>query len=330
MKRAMKRVSTLLRAFPGLALAAVSLGATAQEWPTKPIHLIIPFAAGSVSEAVFRVMSPAVEAKLGQRFVVESKPGADGNIGTSEVVRAAPDGYTLLLAPTANFAVVPHLYKNPGYDPLKDLDPISLLADAPLMAVVGAQVPARTLKEFADYVKASPGKYNYGSPGTGSPAHLAGAAFSQMTGNSLVYIPYKGTAPMIQAMLAGDIQASFPTLTGVISNVRAGKLRILAVMSKQRLPEIPDVPTTAEAGFAQLTGGNWWVLAAPRGTSPRIIDRLYNEFRTVIAEPDVKKRVADLGHVAIGQSPAETATFLRSEYARYKGIVEAGNIRLEN
>jgi tripartite-type tricarboxylate transporter receptor subunit TctC len=312
-----------------LALAASGL-ASAQEWPTKPIHLIIPFAAGSVSEAIFRVMSPPVEAKLGQRFVVESKAGADGNIGTSEVARSAPDGYTLLLAPTANFAVVPHLYKNPGYDPLKDFDPISLLADAPLMAVVGAQVPSKTLKEFADYVRASPGKYNFGSPGSGSPAHLAGVAFSQMTGNSLVYIPYKGTPPMVQAMLAGDIQVAFPTLTGVISNVRAGKLRILAVMSKQRLPEIPDVPTTAEAGFPQFTGGNWWVLAAPHGTPQPIIDRLYNEFRVVAANPDVKKRVADLGHVAIGQSPAETAAFVRAEYARYKNIIETGKIKLEN
>jgi tripartite-type tricarboxylate transporter receptor subunit TctC len=151
-----------------------------------------------------------------------------------------------------------------------------------------------------------------------------------MTGNSLVYIPYKGTPPMVQAMLAGDIQVAFPTLTGVISNVRAGKLRILAVMSKQRLPEIPDVPTTAEAGFPQFTGGNWWVLAAPHGTPKPIIDRLYNEFRVVASNPGTKKRVADLGHVAIGQSPAETAAFVRSEYARYKNIIETGKIKLEN
>jgi len=303
--------------------------APAQEWPAKPIHVIIPFAAGSVSEAIFRTLSPGVESKLGQRFIVESKPGADGNIGTAEVVRAAPDGYTLVLAPTATFAVVGHLYKNLPYDVLTALDPISLIADAPLLAVVGAQVPAHSLKELADYVRANPGKFNFGSPGTGSPTHLAGVAFSQMTGNSLVYIPYKGTPPMVQALLAGDIQVAFPTLTGIISNVRAGKLRLLAVLSKQRMPEVPDVPTSAEAGFPQLTGGNWWVLAAPHGTPPRIIERLYSEFKTQLNDPSIKKRIADLGHIAIGSSPLETAAFLKSESARYKNIVEQGKIRLE-
>ena len=303
--------------------------APAQEWPAKPIRVVIPFAAGSVSEAIFRTMSSGVEAKIGQRFIVESKPGADGNIGTAEVVRAAPDGYTLVLAPTATFAVVGHLYKNLPYDVLTALDPVSLIADAPLLAVVGAQVPARSLKELADYVRANPGKFNYGSPGTGSPTHLAGAAFSQMTGNALVYIPYKGTPPMVQALLAGDIQVAFPTLTGIISNVRAGKLRLLAVLAKQRMPEVPEVPTSAEAGFPQLTGGNWWVIAAPHGTSPRIVDRLYNEFKSSLSDPGVRKRIADLGHIARGLSPSETAAFLKSESARYKKIVEAGKIRLE-
>jgi tripartite-type tricarboxylate transporter receptor subunit TctC len=308
----------------------VSSACFAQEWPAKPIRVVIPFAAGSVSEAIFRVMAPPVEAKIGQRFVVESKPGADGNIGTSDVVRSAPDGYTLLLAPTANFAVVPHLYKDLNYDPLRDLDPISLLADAPLLAVVGAQVPVRTLKELVEYVKASPGKYNYGSPGTGSPAHLAGAAFSQLTGNALVYIPYKGTVPMIAAMLSGDVQVSFPTLTGIIAQAKAGKLRIISVLGKQRMPEIPDVPTSAEAGFPQFTGTNWWVLATPRGANKRIIDRLYSEFSVALKDPEIRKRVADLGHVTLGLSPAETAAFIRSEHARYKNIVEVGKIKLEN
>ncbi|HET7200437.1 MAG TPA: tripartite tricarboxylate transporter substrate binding protein, partial [Burkholderiales bacterium] len=216
-------------------------GGLSQGWPNRPVRVVIPFAAGSVSEAIFRTMSPGVEADLGQRFVVESKPGADGAIGTGEVVRASPDGYTLLLGPTAVYAVTPHLFRNLGYDPLTALDPISLLADAPLLAVVGANVPANTLQELARYVRASPGKFNFGSPGSGSPAHLTGAAFSQQTGNSLVYVPYKGTPPMVQALLAGDIQVAFPTYTGIIGPVKAGKLRILAVMSRTRMPELPGV-----------------------------------------------------------------------------------------
>lgn len=322
-----KRMSFCFAA--SLSALYMAVPAFGQEWPAKPMRVVIPFAAGSVSEAIFRVMSPPVEARLGQRFVVESKPGADGHIGVGEVIRAAADGHTLLLAPTANFAVTPHLFKNLGFDPLAALDPISLLADAPLLAVVGANVPSRNLKELVEYVRASPGKYNYGSPGSGSPAHLAGAAFAQMTGNAMVYIPYKGTVPMISAMLSGDVLVSFPTLTGIIGQLKAGKLRAVAVLSRQRMAEVPDVPTSAEAGFPQFTGSNWWVLAAPHGTNPRVIERLYGEFKTSLSNQEVRKRVADLGHNTIGLSPAETATFLRAESARYKSIVEIGKITAE-
>jgi len=315
-----------------LAIAAAALAPSiglSQEWPSRPIRVVIPFSAGSVSETIFRTMAPGVEAELGQRFVVEAKPGADGSIGTSEVVRAAPDGYTLLLAPTAVYAVIPHLFPNLGFDPLAALDPISLLADAPLLAVVGADIPARSLQDLARYVRASPGKYNYGSPGSGSPAHLTGAAFSQQTGNAVVYVPYKGTPPMVQALLSGDIQMAFPTWTGIIGPVRAGKLRVLAVMARERMAELPDVPTTVEAGFPQLVGGNWWVLAAPRGTPARVIERLAGDFREVLSDAAVRKRIGELGHVAIGLPPAETAAFLKSESARYKSIVERGGIKPE-
>ena len=315
-----------------LAIAAAALApsiALSQEWPSRPIRVVIPFAAGSVSEAIFRTMAPGVEADLGQRFVVEAKPGADGAIGTNEVVRAAPDGYTLLLGPTAVYAVIPHLFPNLGFDPLTALDPVSLLADAPLLAVVGADVPVRSLDDLTRYVRASPGKYNYGSPGSGSPAHLTGAAFSQQTGNAVVYVPYKGTPPMVQALLAGDIQMAFPTWTGIIGPVKAGKLRVLAVMSRERMAELPDVPTTVEAGYPQLVGGNWWVLSAPHGTSPRILSRLADEFRKVLADAAIRKRIGELGHLPIGLTPAETAAFLKSESARYKSIVERGGIKPE-
>ena len=315
-----------------LAIAAAALAPSiglSQEWPSRPIRVVIPFAAGSVSEAIFRTMVPGVEADLGQRFVVEAKPGADGAIGTSEVVRAAPDGYTLLLGPTAVYAVLPHLFPTLGFDPLTALDPVSLLADAPLLAVVGADVPAKSLEELARYVRASPGKYNFGSPGSGSPAHLTGAAFSQLTGNAVVHVPYKGTPPMVQALLAGDIQMAFPTWTGIIGPVRAGKLKVLAVMARVRMAELPDVPTTVEAGFPQLLGGNWWVLSAPHGTPPRIIERLAADFGKALADPAVRKRIGELGHIPLGASPAETAAFLKSESARYKSIVERGGIKPE-
>ena len=258
--------------------------ALAQDYPAKPIRLIIPYAAGSVAEVLFRTLAPVMEPKLGQRFIVDARPGANGNIGMAEAARAVPDGYTLVLAPTANFAVLDHLAKNLPFNALTSFDPISMI----------------------------------------------GAAFSQLNGNTMVHIPYKGTPPMIVAMLGGDIQVTFASMTAVLPQLKAGKLRALAVMGRQRQPELPDLPTTVEAGFAQLVMSNWWVVAGPKGTPSRAVDRMAAELRAALADPGVRKRYADVGHIPTGRAPAETAAFLRSESARYKGIVEAGNIRLEN
>jgi tripartite-type tricarboxylate transporter receptor subunit TctC len=310
----------------GALLLGTVFSAAAQQWPAKPIRVVVPYAPGGVSEAIFRAMSPGIEARLGQRFYLENKPGADGNIGTADVVRSQPDGYTLLLAPTANYAVTPHLYKDLGFDPLTALDHVGLLVEAPLILTVSGNMPARTMKEFVDLIRANPGKYNYGSPGSGSPAHLTMAQISQQTGNSMVYVPFKGTSPLVLAMLSGDVHATTFSLTAVHGQLKAGKLRALAVTSKQRMTEIPDVPTTAEAGFPQYSGTNWWVVAVPRGTNRQIIERLLAEFRTALAEPEVRRRIAETGHVPIPQGPAETIAFLKSESARYKKIVEDGNI----
>ena len=319
----MSRIASVLAAL----LATIVVSAHAQQpWPAKPIRVVVPYAPGGVSEAIFRAMSQGIEARLGQRFYIENKPGADGNIGTGDVVRAAPDGYSLLLAPTANFAVTPHMYKDLNFDPLTGLDPVGLLVEAPLIITVSGNVPARTMKEFMELIRANPGKYNYGSPGSGSPAHLTVAQISQQAGNAMVYVPFKGTAPLVLAQLSGDVHITTYSLTAVHGQLKAGKLRALAITSKQRMAEIPDVPTTAEAGFPQYSGTNWWVVAGPRGTPRNVIDRLWTEFRTALAEPDVRKRIAETGHVPIPQGPAETAAFLKAESARYKKIVEDGNI----
>jgi tripartite-type tricarboxylate transporter receptor subunit TctC len=218
------------------------------------------------------------------------------------------------------------MYKNLTFDPLTELDPVGRLAEAPLIITVAQNVPARTLKEFIDLIRANPGKYNYGSPGSGSPAHLTMAQISQQTGNSMVYVPFKGTAPLALAMLSGEVHVSTYSLTAVAGQLKAGKLRALAITSKDRMPEIPDVPTTAEAGFPQYNGTNWWVAAVPHRTPPRIIDRLWSEFRTSLGDAEVRRRIAETGHVPVPAGPAETATFLKAESARYKKIVEDGNI----
>jgi tripartite-type tricarboxylate transporter receptor subunit TctC len=333
LKRAIRRVlSSRIGTFAALGLIGLAIAASpvpAQEWPSRPIRVVIPFAAGSVAEPIFRAMASSVEARLRQPFVLDNRAGADGNIGTAAVVRAAPDGYTLLMAPTANYSVVQHMFKDLGFDPITALEPISLLAEAPILVVVEGNVPAKSLKELADFLRANPRKYNYGSPGVGTPAFLVGTLFSQQTGNSMVYIPYKGTSPMVTAILAGDIQVAFPSLPAVSSQLKSGRIRVLSVLARQRMAEIPDVPTTVEAGFPQLVMTNWWVLSAPSGTNPRIIERLASEFRDSLGDPEVRKRVAQLGHFTVGMSPSETAAFIRSESVRYKTILDSSGIKPE-
>jgi len=309
-----------------LGLMMVSSVVHAQEWPAKPIRVVVPFAAGSVAESIFRTMSSGIEAKLGQRFVVENRPGADAVIGTENVMRSAPDGYSLLIGSTSVFAVKQHMIRDLGFDPLTAFEPVSLLAEASLIAVVSPGVQSKSLKELSDFLRANSGRYNFGAQGAGSPTHLTGVFFSQQTGNSMVYVPYKGTPELVRALLTDDIQVAFPTLTAVAGQVRAGKLRVLAVMAKTRLDDLPEVPTTVESGFAQLAASNWWMLAAPARTPAPIVQRLAGEFRVALADPEVRKRLAAVGQTPMDISPGDTPAFLRAESARYKTIVERGGV----
>lgn len=327
MNNALTRRTTLSFA-TGLMLLAAASGAQAQDWPNKPIRIISPYAAGGVGDTIFRVIAPTLEAKLGQRFVIENKTGAAGNIGTAEVVNARPDGYTFLFAPTANFAVNQHLFGNLNFDAETQLEPVSVVAEAPLIAVASMNAP-NTLKEFVAQARSNQGKFNFGSPGAGSPTHLAGVSFSQLAGNTMVHIAYRGTPPLVMAMMAGEVQLAFPTLTPVGAQLRSGKLKALAVMGNQRSPELPGVPTAAEAGFPEMVFGNWWVLAAPKGTDPKTVARLNAEVRAALADPAIKTRLAEIGHVALNMSPSESAAFIRSESARFKSLIERNGIKLE-
>lgn len=313
-----------------LALACAPLAgmARAQAWPSRPIRVVYPYAGGGVGDAMFRFIEGPLEQKFGQAFFVDMKAGAAGNIGTSEVVRAAPDGHTFLLGATANHAVNQHLFKL-NYDPVAQLDPVVAVAEAPLLCVVGPGVTATSLKQLADQVRAPGSRFNYGSPGAGSPTHLAGASFALANGNTAEHIAFKGTAPMVQAMLAGDVQMAFPTLTPVLGQLKAGKLRALAVLSKQRLPELPDVPSAVEAGFPDFIYGNWWVLSAPKGTDPAVINRLSAEIRTLLADPAIRAKFAEIGHLPMGLGPAETTAFIRAESAKYKTLIERTGIKIE-
>lgn len=312
-----------------LGLMFVAAAAGAQEWPAKPIRVVVPFAAGSVAESIFRTMSSGIEAKLGQRFLVDNRPGADAVIGTENVAKSAPDGYSLLIGSTSVFAVKQHMIRDLGFDPLTAFEPVSVLAEASLIAVVSPGVQAKSLRELADFLRANSRRYNFGAQGAGSPTHLTGVFMSQQTGNSMVYVPYKGTPELVRALLTDDIQLAFPTLTAVAGQVRAGKLRVLAVMANKRLDDLPDVPTAVEAGFPQLAASNWWMLAAPARTPASIIQRLAGEFRAALADAEVRKRLAAVGQTPMDIPLAETAAFLQAESARYKTIVERGGVTRE-
>jgi tripartite-type tricarboxylate transporter receptor subunit TctC len=190
-------------------------------------------------------------------------------------------------------------------------------------------VTATSLKQLSDQVRANGSRFNYGSPGAGSPSHLAGASFSLMHGNAVEHISFRGTAPMTQSMLANEVQMAFPTLLAVGAQVKAGKLRPLAVLSRQRIPELPDVPTAAEAGFPELLFGNWWVLSAPKGTDPAVINRVSTEIRQLMADPEIKRKLVDMGQVPLGYGPTETAAFMRAESTKYKTLIERSGIRLD-
>ena len=309
-------------------MAAATGSTLAQAWPSKTIRIVYPYAGGGVGDAIFRLLEQGLEQRFKQSFFIENKAGAGGNIGTGDVVRAAPDGHTFLLAPTGNYSVNQHLFKL-GYDPLAQLEPVVALADAPLLAVVSPGVTATSLKQLSDQVRANGSRFNYGSPGAGSPSHLAGASFSLMHGNAVEHISFRGTAPMTQSMLANEVQMAFPTLLAVGAQVKAGKLRPLAVLSRQRIPELPDVPTAAEAGFPELLFGNWWVLSAPKGTDPAVINRVSTEIRQLMADPEIKRKLVDMGQVPLAYGPAETAAFMRAESTKYKTLIERSGIRLD-
>ena len=301
--------------------------AMAQDWPTKPIRVVIPSAPGGLGDVVMRTIAPTVEAKLGQRFLVEAKPGAGGDIGATEVARSAPDGHTVMLAPTAVYGVLPHMQKNVHYDPIKDFAPVTMVVDAPVLILVNSGLPVRSLKELVAYTRANPGKLNVGSAGIGTPAHILGEYYSKLYG-AVVSITYVGAPQVSLALQANEVQVLFATLAGVRAQLAAGSVRLIAVQARERLAEHPDVPTAFEQGFPELGDfSSGWGMVAPRGTDPRIVERLWSEIRNAVSDPGVKKRFADAGQIAVASSPAEFGQFIRAELERWKKVADQAGIK---
>ena len=312
-------------------LASASLlaagAARAEDYPARPVELIVPFAAGGGTDLLARLVGEGLGKRLGQSFVVINRPGANTNIGTLSVARARPDGHTLLMA-SVGLAANPSLYTRLNFDPLAELAPITLLANSPTMLVVPPSLPVASLPEFIAYAKARPGELNYGSYGAGSGPHLATELFMAMTGTRLVHIPYGGGGPAALGAMTNQVQALFASVLPVLGMVRGGKLKPIAIASAHRSALLPDVPTFAEGGL-DFSTGTWFGLLAPAQTPAAIVATLHRETVAVLRQEGVRERLAEQGAEVVGNSPQEFGAFIREETDRLARVIRAAKIRLD-
>jgi tripartite-type tricarboxylate transporter receptor subunit TctC len=310
----------LLVTSTGLLLAGIARG---QGWPDRPLRLVVPFPPGGPTDLVARPLAQRLGEALGQPVIVDNRGGAGGNLGAELVAKAPPDGHTLLLSNVGVLAVNRALYRKLSFDPERDFAPIALIAGAPVALVVHADVPARTVAEFVAWTRAQPGPVPYGIAGPGSPGHLAGEVFRSRTGAALVHLPYRGSAPALQDLMAGHVSVMFDPVQSPLGQIQAGRLRALAVSALQRSSALPDVPTMTEAGVADHTMVAWWDFVAPTGTPAQVITRLADEVARIGEAPDWQAALLRQGISAMPRGPDELAIFLRNETERWGAAVRA-------
>ena len=312
-----------------LALAcAISFAAAAQEWPAKPVRIIVPFPAGGSADLMPRAVAEKLAVKWGQPVIVDNRPGAAGNIGADAVFRAEPDGYTLMSSPPPPLVINKLLYPRLSYDP-DEFVPITVIGAIPNVLLINAQVPAKSVAELIAYAKANPGKLNYASQGSGSTSHLTAELFKSMAGGlEITHIPYKGTAPALTDLLAGQVDMMCDNLGVSLPHVRAGKLKALAVASRKRFPGLPEVPALAETlpGFESLA---WFGIVAPPRTSSAIAEKVAVGVQEALKLPEVRKRLADLSAEPLGYGPAETAAFMHQEVERWGAVIRTAHVKVE-
>ncbi|WP_420715437.1 Bug family tripartite tricarboxylate transporter substrate binding protein [Cupriavidus sp. D39] len=319
----MKIPPCLLRAMVVLAalpLAAVQAHAA---YPDKPIRLVVPYTPGGVTDLLARAVAKALSERVQQSVIVDNRAGAGGNIGAEVVAKSPADGYTLLMGSAATQAINASLYKRLPYDHIKDFAPITLVAEVPNILVVNPLIPARNVSELIAYGKANPDKLSFGSSGTGGTIHLSGELFKSMAGVKMLHVPYKGSAPAVSDLLAGQINLMFDS--SVAPYVKSGKLRALAVTSAKRSPVLPDVPTMAEAGLPGYEATAWFGILAPAGTPPSIVDKLNKNLVAILRDAEMRKWMQSQGADAIGDTPSEFAAYIKTETAKWACVVkEAG------
>jgi len=311
-----------------LLLAAAASAAWAQSWPDKPIRFVMSAPAGSSIDVVGRVIADKLKDRLGQPVVVENKPAAGGVVAVGETAKAAPDGYTMVLAFNGPLSITPLLQKT-QYDVHKDLAPVITTTSQPNVLAVNAQVPAKTIKELVAYAKANPGKLNYASVGPGSSSHLNGELLKSLAGIDIVHIPFNGSPPAVTATIQGETQMIFAVMQPLQAQVQAGKLRALAVTSAKRFPLLPDLPTLAESGYPNFVSLAWNGVLVPAGTPKPVIARLNAEINAILKEPDVVQKLNGQGFELVGGTPEEFAAVIKGESEKWAPVIKAANIKID-
>ena len=323
-----------LRWLAAVALAISSITAQAQSWPSKPVRMIVPFPPGGTTDIVARSLGAELQKMWGQPVVIENRAGAGGNVGADAVAKSANDGYTLLMGTVGTHSINAALFAQSGnkmsFDPVKDFVPITLAAGVPNVMVINPNVPASSVNEFIAYAKANPGKLNMASSGNGTSIHLTGELFKTVTGTYMVHLPYRGSAPAMSDLLAGNTNVMFDNLPSALPHIKSGRLKALAVTSRVRSPALPDTPTIEEA--ANLKGfdaSSWFGLFAPAGTSRAIVDKIQSDVAKALAVPEVRDRFVSQGAQPGGNTPDQFAAFIRSEIEKWTKVVKASNAKID-
>jgi tripartite-type tricarboxylate transporter receptor subunit TctC len=323
MKTALRFIAAAMSA--GL-LAQVS---HAQNYPVRPVRMMVPFQAGGGSDTMGRIVSSKLSERLGQQFVVENRPGAAGSIGADIAARAPADGYTLLLGSTSELVQYPNVNPKVPYDPLRDFAPIGLVGTVPMVLVLHPSLPVKNVKELIALAKSRPGEINFGSAGQGATTHLAVELFNLLTGVKLTHVPYKGSPQAVTDLVAGNVQLGIPTMPAALPFIKAGRVKVLGVTTAKRASNLPDVPTLNEAGVKGYEAALWTAILGPAGTPPAIVNRLNSEIAAIVQLKDVQEALARQGAEAQTSTPAEFGQFLKTEYAKWARVVKEAGIRME-
>ncbi len=320
---------TTLRTLAALALAACAPLAQAQNYPTKPVRIVVPYPAGGTTDIIARIAAAQLAERLKQPFVVENRAGASGAIGSVAVSQAAPDGYTLVMGTASSHGINSALQKNLPYDAVKDFAPVTVVASTPNIVVVHPSVPAKTLGELLALAKAKPGTINFGSTSPGGSPHMSAELLKMMAGADLTHVPYKGAAPMLTDLIGGQIQVGFDNLPSTIGFVRSGKVRALAVTTPQRWPGASDIPTVAESGVPGYEVSGWFGLLAPAGTPKAVLDTLQSAVAQAVQQPEVAKQLRDLGAEPVANKPEAFARDIAADVDKWRKVVQATGVKLE-